>query len=458
MKRSLIALSLTLATSPFLLATEQAEYQSWVGGFVERYIPDSEKPDPIGYLKSGWGLGGEYGYRFKPEWAVRLEASRLDLGVDKQKLGINNPDDKGWRYGVDALYFAENDALYLFAGLKQETVGADATYANIGLGKHWHIKDNWRVITEAAMYRDFDDGLVDYGLKLGVAYTFGGKGAGATRDADGDGVADAQDNCPGTATGTPVDSMGCSLDSDNDGVLNNLDNCPNSPAGSKVDARGCAIDSDSDGIADVRDQCPSTPKGHKVDARGCSLDSDNDGVVNSMDSCPDTPAGVKVGAKGCSLSIDSDQDGVRDSADQCADTPMTDKVDSKGCSIFEDKEVAVRLEVLFGNNSAEVANPDSAQFQEFADFMQRFPNTKTVIEGHSSAVGNAAYNLQISQRRADAVRDLLVSRYGVDADRISTIGYGETRLLDTSNTAQAHKLNRRIEAKVTANEQVKAHR
>jgi len=63
----------------------------------------------------------------------------------------------------------------------------------------------------------------------------------ASNDADGDGVADDMDKCPGTPKGVKVDAMGCPLDSDGDGVLDSADRCPGTPKGANVDATGCVI-------------------------------------------------------------------------------------------------------------------------------------------------------------------------------------------------------------------------
>ncbi len=60
-------------------------------------------------------------------------------------------------------------------------------------------------------------------------------------DADGDGVVDSKDQCPGTATGIEVDAIGCPMDSDGDGVADYRDQCPNTPPGSTIDAVGCAV-------------------------------------------------------------------------------------------------------------------------------------------------------------------------------------------------------------------------
>ncbi|MEJ2463144.1 MAG: OmpA family protein [Candidatus Thiodiazotropha sp.] len=92
-------------------------------------------------------------------------------------------------------------------------------------------------------------------------------------------------------------------DADGDGVLDSKDQCPGTPAGAKVDANGCELDSDGDGVVDSKDQCPGTPAGAKVDAKGCELDSDGDGVVDSKDQCPNTPAGATVDARGCAVGL-----------------------------------------------------------------------------------------------------------------------------------------------------------
>jgi len=90
-------------------------------------------------------------------------------------------------------------------------------------------------------------------------------------------------------------------DGDGDHVKDSVDQCPNTAAGVTVDSVGCALDSDGDGVADGMDQCPNTPAGASVDATGCELDSDGDGVVDSVDECPGTPPGVQVGVKGCEI-------------------------------------------------------------------------------------------------------------------------------------------------------------
>ncbi|GLX85348.1 hypothetical protein tloyanaT_16000 [Thalassotalea loyana] len=145
---------------------------------------------------------------------------------------------------------------------------------------------------------------------------------------------------------------------------------------------------------------------------------------------------------------DTDKDGVFDSDDLCANTPMSDKVDSEGCTIFTEKTASMELVVNFDNNKSVVKDEYLSEIERAANFLKKYPHVNLVIEGHTSAQGAAAYNKKLSQKRADAVVEKLVSEFGIDADRLTAVGYGEERLLDASNSSMAHKANRRIQAVV----------
>lgn len=187
------------------------------------------------------------------------------------------------------------------------------------------------------------------------------------------------------------------------------------------------------------------------------LDSDNDGVIDDNDNCPNTANGVKVDVNGCALPMDSDNDGILDSQDKCPNTPQSDKTDADGCSLFTDTQESITLAVQFDNNSSKVRNEEVDDLRRFADFMKKYPDVSAQIEGHSSAPGKASYNLTLSEARAKATKKVLVEKYGVEASRLTSIGFGETRLLNSDNTQEAHRQNRRIEAKlvITKREKVK---
>ena len=147
---------------------------------------------------------------------------------------------------------------------------------------------------------------------------------------------------------------------------------------------------------------------------------------------------------------DSDKDGVPDSSDLCPGTPSTDKVDATGCSIFTEKEVNFTLKAQFANDSSEIKPEYSAEIADLAAFLKRFPGTDVEIGGHASNVGSAAYNLKLSERRADAVAKVLLNEHGISASRVTVKGYGISRPKVEGNTPAAHAANRRIEAVVTA--------
>ncbi len=128
-------------------------------------------------------------------------------------------------------------------------------------------------------------------------------------DSDGDGIVDADDECPNSPD-EPVWPDGCTdsqLDSDEDGVTDDLDLCPDTGVGFSVDANGCADnqkDADGDGISDAGDQCANTPITEVADASGCSdsqKDQDGDGVQDSLDQCPNTLPGTIVDSVGCEV-------------------------------------------------------------------------------------------------------------------------------------------------------------
>jgi OOP family OmpA-OmpF porin len=177
-----------------------------------------------------------------------------------------------------------------------------------------------------------------------------------------------------------------------------------------------------------------------VDSRGCCLDSDNDGVFDYKDKCPDTPAGAPVDSRGCCL--DSDNDGVFDYRDRCPNTPEGAKVDEYGC------QLKINLVVLFGTDKAEIRECHTEELEKAVKFIKKYPQQKILISGHTDSVGAAAYNKQLSQRRADAVKTYLVEEAGLDADKLVTKGYGEEKPIASNDTPSGRQENRRVEISV----------
>lgn len=174
------------------------------------------------------------------------------------------------------------------------------------------------------------------------------------------------------------------------------------------------VDSDNDGVLDVNDRCPGTPAGVSVDANGCPLDSDNDGVADYLDECPDTLAGVTVDSRGCIIK----KDVVRDHS--------------------------IDLRVNYATNSAVITAAEKARaFDQINDFVKRYNLNQVIVEGHTDSRGAESYNQALSERRANSVRDVLISEFGIDASKITAVGYGEARPIGDNNTKEGRYENRR---------------
>ncbi len=278
---------------------------------------------------------------------------------------------------------------------------------------------------------------------------------GCSKDSDGDGVPDCIDKCPDTpmeARGL-VDSDGCPLDSDGDGVPDYLDQCPLTPkeAYGFVDSVGCVMDSDNDNVPDYLDKCPDTPAEAlgTVDSTGCPRDTDGDGVPNYLDKCPDTPkeAWGTVDATGCPM--DSDGDGVPDYLDKCPDVPG--EKSNNGCPKVKAEVKKIFKKALTGiqfeTGMAVIKNSSNSILNEIAKVMKENPSYKLNISGHTDSTGNPEKNLKLSKDRAMAVEKYLQS-CGVEASRIHSEGYGDTKPVASNKTTQGRAKNRRVEFEV----------
>lgn len=292
---------------------------------------------------------------------------------------------------------------------------------------------------------------------------------GSSKDTDNDGISDKKDNCPDTPTGVAVDKMGCPLDKDSDGVADYLDTCPD-VSGSKS-LNGCP-DKDNDGIADGDDRCPDQPGTTML--KGCP-DADGDGVADMDDTCPDTKAGTKVDSKGCAA--DSDGDGVTDDIDRCPTTagpsslagcPDTDgdgvadiddrcpnskgSLENKGCPEITKKD-AVRItyigsKIFFENNSDKLKVASLSQLDELTTILNKYEGANLTIEGHTDYNGSDDFNMTLSQKRTESVREYLIQK-GLSASRLNAVGFGESKPIATNKTSLGRAKNRRVELKTT---------
>jgi len=351
------------------------------------------EPDGLDLRAGDEKVGGALGWA--PTDRISVEGMFFDFDPDVGVDGVRAEGDMDyWSINlltqlgsVDAgrawqpyMVVGGGRADYDFDGLR------DGTKDNIwhgGLGFFTNITERLQFRADArGLYHNDADDLSPM-VTAGLTLLFGGapKPPPAPSDSDGDGVVDPNDACPGTRPGTAVDSRGCPRDSDNDGVADADDACPRTPAGTSVDARGCPLDSDGDGVADQRDDCPGTPAGARVDANGCEQQLERD--------------------------------------------------------------VSFDLTMQFATNSAEITGAGMQEMFELLRFLREYPSTNAVIEGHTDSTGAAEYNQDLSDRRAQAVVQALVNS-GIERDRLTARGYGESRPVAGNETAAGRAQNRRV--------------
>lgn len=265
----------------------------------------------------------------------------------------------------------------------------------------------------------------------GLTFKFGGK------DTDGDGVYDKDDACPDVAG--PKELNGCP-DTDGDGILDKDDACPD--VAGLAEFNGCP-DTDGDGVQDSEDACPDVA-GLKA-LKGCP-DADGDGIADKDDKCP-TVAGPKENG-GCPWP-DTDGDGVLDKDDKCPEVKGT--VANNGCPEMTEEQVtklnAYAKTILFNSGKASFKQETFPVLQSITAILKEFPSSKFSIEGHTDSDGKDAMNQKLSEERAGAVRMYLIEN-GIATDRLTSIGFGESKPIDSNKTAKGKANNRRVEVKL----------
>ena len=105
-------------------------------------------------------------------------------------------------------------------------------------------------------------------------------------------------------------------------------------------------------------------------------------------------------------------------------------------------------DVLFAFDKAELSAQAAPRLDKLARFLTQFPERKVLIEGYTDSVGAQAYNLSLSERRAQAVRTALAQR-GIDSARIAAHGYGKAHPVADNHSADGRAMNRRVEIVIT---------
>ena len=403
------ALALVLTLCAVQVAVAGAEEGEGYFTIMGSYIDDDE----LAMVDDGV-TGGQLGFgrAFHPHWNVEgyLSLARPEGSPGQDQTGLGA--DLQFVFNREGRF---NPYLFLGAGyLHIDPDGADDAdglmlaggvgfLADIFGSSDVALRGEYRQRGYDLFGEDFRDNMFSIGLQV----PFGGAGRRAV-DSDGDGVPDDIDRCPGTAPGTEVDESGCERDSDGDGVRDGADRCPRTPAGVTVNAEGCPQDSDGDGVHDGADRCPNTRAGAAVGADGCELDEDGDGVVDRLDRCPGTPTNTQVDVRGCEIKEEIDLPGVN-----------------------------------FETNSDRLVGGTEAALDDAATALNRYPEIRVEVAGHTDSDGAAEYNEGLSLRRARAVRDYLI-RQGIDESRLTVRGYGESQPIADNSTREGKARNRRV--------------
>jgi outer membrane protein OmpA-like peptidoglycan-associated protein len=215
-------------------------------------------------------------------------------------------------------------------------------------------------------------------------------------------------------------------DMDHDGILDSVDKCPTEPEDKDgfEDADGCPdLDNDKDGVPDKTDKCPTEPE-------------DKDGFEDA-DGCPDP---------------DNDKDGVLDAADKCPNDPGPP--DNDGCPkkyehiVVTQEKIELKQKIFFDTNKATIQARSFPLLDEIAAVLKSRATMTVRIEGHTDSRGKHDHNMQLSQSRAESVRQHLVG-LGVDMSRMEAKGYGPDQPIETNKTAAGREKNRRVEFFIT---------
>jgi len=326
---------------------------------------------------------------------------------------------------------------------KYNTIASDDSTSDLAgsatfngtVGVAYWITKNFGLTAQSTYKNSFEKQLTShFQHSLGLSVKFGGV------DTDGDGVYDKDDTCPEVAGLAQFD--GCP-DSDADGIQDSEDACPNEAG--LAEFKGCP-DTDGDGVSDNKDNCPNEA-GLKALA-GCP-DSDSDGVANAQDTCPNEAGPVANG--GCPWK-DGDSDGVLDKDDNCPTEAGT--VANNGCPevVLPTEDVQTQLTnyartINFSLGKSNFKKSAFPTLQAITGILNEYPKANFIIEGHTDSISSKAFNQRLSESRANAVVNYFTSN-GVSAERLTTVGYGETTPIESNMTAAGRAANRRVEVKL----------
>lgn len=376
--------------------------------------PDDPTLEPLG---DGSGFTAGLGLRFSPFASAGRSKSASPAGL--------------WLAGAGGVAQTGGDSRAMF----DASLGFDFFFSKGRIGAGPAI-GYLHIFQPDSELRPADLNLLFVGAHI-VVYT-GGKEAPVDDDWDKDGIKNDVDKCPKVPEDIDgwEDDDGCPEDdNDKDGILDKVDHCPNEAE-------------DKDGFED-EDGCPDT-------------DNDKDKILDRNDKCPDDPEDMDgfEDEDGCPED-DNDQDGVLDANDLCPEEKETPNnyADHDGCPDSEQirvvgDKIVLDDRIYFRTNSHIIRAVSYPLLERLAKLLNDHPEYVHVeIQGHTDRRGPDWFNQKLSEDRAAAVKTFLVDK-GVEAGRLSSVGFGATRPRADKKSEHAYFLNRRVEFQVTRQKKV----
>jgi OOP family OmpA-OmpF porin len=281
------------------------------------------------------------------------------------------------------------------------------------------VRDNFMQKNRLVAGTKKGDRLQALEAMLGLSVTFGRTPWTRTPgDQDSDGVLDRNDQCPADAGPAPT---GCPPppDADRDGIPDNAD--------------PCATDAEDGNLPDPKDGCPNR-------------DADGDHIETPVDLCPDQPG---IAPDGCPPK-DTDGDGLLDPDDRCPRDAETKNnfEDQDGCPDELPEQVkrftGVIKGITFDNGKAKIRMTSLPLLDDAVSVLKSYPNLRLRISGHTDNKGKATKNMRLSEDRAAAVKEYMVTR-GIESRRIETRGVGADEPIADNGSSTGRAQNRRIE-------------
>jgi outer membrane protein OmpA-like peptidoglycan-associated protein len=407
-------------------------------------------------MKFGWGAGGWVNFPLGKVISLEPQFMYNSLSYNSDAVGTLLKDGSAGYFSIPVLLkFHLGDKFAITAGPQfdfltsiddnlNNNVKDDITKSSIAINAGIEIFPHARLVPFARYIHGLTNmdntgnpntvgKFYNQTIQAGLKFRLFGKHILA--DSDGDGIIDKNDKCPNQVGLERY--QGCPIpDTDGDGINDEEDKCPSVAGLAKYN--GCPIpDTDKDGVNDEQDKCPTVAGLAKYN--GCPIpDTDKDGINDEEDKCPSVAGLAKY--NGCPIP-DTDGDGINDEEDRCPD--VAGVAEMMGCPAIDYQAD----EVLFQSGKSTLLPVGKKELDNLVNFLNKNPNVKINLEGHTDNSGTDKINDPLSVKRAESAEAYLVSK-GIDADRISTTGHGSKQPIADNKTKEGKAKNRRIELKV----------